>query len=55
MRQLAPDERNPQDYEELGWEPIDVLDLKRFKEAIVTYGMCSPYVKQILNDQATQS
>ncbi|XP_052568117.1 endogenous retrovirus group K member 10 Gag polyprotein-like [Peromyscus californicus insignis] len=31
------------------WAPIEMLDLRRFKEAIVSYGMHSPYVKQMLN------
>jgi hypothetical protein len=32
-----------------------MLDIKRFKEAMVTYSMQSPYVKQILNNWATQN
>lgn len=35
------------------WAPIEMLDLKRFKEAIVSYGMHSPYVKQMLNSWST--
>ncbi|KAL6040241.1 hypothetical protein STEG23_020317 [Scotinomys teguina] len=35
------------------WIPIDMLDLKRFKEAIVNYGIHSPFVKQMLNSWST--
>ena len=31
-----------------------MFDLKTFKEAIVLYGMLSPFVKQILKSQAPQ-
>ena len=31
------------------WTPVPMLDLRRFKEAIVSYGMHSPFVKQMLN------
>lgn len=29
--------------------PIEILDVKWFKETVISYGMHSPYVKQILN------
>ena len=32
-----------------------MLDLRKFKEAVVSCGMHSPYVKQILNSWATQN
>lgn len=32
-----------------------MLDLKRFKEAVVWYDMNSPFVKQMLNSWATQN
>ena len=32
-----------------------MLDLKRFKEAMVAYGIQSPYVKQMLNNWPMQN
>lgn len=34
--------------------PIDILDLKRFKGAVFSYGSHSPYVHQMLNSWATK-
>ena len=34
---------------EANWIPVPMLDLRRFKESIVSYGMHSPFVKQMLN------
>lgn len=31
------------------WEPKHMKDLKDIKEAIVSYSMHSPYVRQLLN------
>lgn len=31
------------------------IDLKHFKESIVTYGIHSPYVRQMSNTRSTQS
>lgn len=31
------------------WEPIHIKYLKDIKEVIVSYGMHSPYVRQLLN------
>ena len=31
------------------WTPVPMLDSRRFKKAIVSYGMHLPFVKQILN------
>ena len=31
-----------------------MLDLKHFKEAVILYGLHSPFVKEMLNDLATQ-
>lgn len=28
LKELAPDERNLQDFQEFGWDPIEVLRLK---------------------------
>jgi hypothetical protein len=54
-KELGPDDRNPQDYQEFGWHPIEVLDLKKFKETVITYGLHSPYVRKILNNWTTQN
>lgn len=47
--QNLSDDRCPQCYGEITWNPIDILDLKRFKEAIISSGVHSFYMKQILN------
>ncbi|XP_052593228.1 torsin-1A-interacting protein 1 isoform X3 [Peromyscus californicus insignis] len=47
--QQLPDQMTTQNI----WAPIEMLDLRRFKEAIVSYGMHSPYVKQMLNSWST--
>lgn len=50
-----PDDKYPQGYSEVNWDPIEMLDLKRFKEEIFLYGMHSPSVKQMLNSWTTQN
>jgi hypothetical protein len=52
---LPGDDRHLQGYEEVKWNLTDILDLRRFKEAIISYVINSPYVKQILNSWATQN
>jgi hypothetical protein len=42
-------------YDETGWHPTEMIALRHFKEAMISYMMHSPYVKQILNNWATQS
>ena len=44
-----------QGYDETGWHPIERKYLRYFKEAMISYGVHSPYVKQILNNWATQN
>ena len=44
-----------QGYAEIGWHPTEMIDRRHFKEGIISYGMHSPYVKQILNNWATQN
>lgn len=44
-----------QDYEETGWHLIEMLDLSHYKEVGVSYGMYSPYVKQIVRNWDTQN
>ena len=36
-------------YSEVNWDLVKMLDVKRFKEAVVSYGMHSPFVKQVFN------
>ena len=31
------------------WTPVKMLDLRRFKEVIVSYGMYSPFAEKMLN------
>jgi len=38
-----------------GWHSIEMIGLRHFKEAMISYGMHLPYVKQILNNWATQN
>lgn len=39
-----------QGYDEIQWCPIEMIKLRWFKEAMVSYVRHSPYVKQILNN-----
>lgn len=52
-QEWPPDDRQLQGYSEVNWNPIEILYLKRFKEAIDSYGMHSPFVKQMLNSWTT--
>ena len=38
----------------LTWQPIEMLDLKHFKEAIVMFSFRSSFVKETLNNWTTQ-
>lgn len=33
-----PYKNDPQGYAEIDWTPVDILDLRRFKEAVILYG-----------------
>ena len=55
IQDLPSDDRHPVGYEEIKQNPIEIIDLRRFKEEIISYGMHAPYVKQILNSWATQN
>ena len=35
------------------WTPVEILDLRRFKEATVSNGTYTPFVKQMLNSWST--
>ena len=41
-------------YNELTLCPIEMLDLKHFKIAVVLYGLHSPFVKEMLSNWAMQ-
>lgn len=38
-----------------GWGPTEMIDLRHFKESMISYGINSPFVKQTLNSWATQN
>ena len=42
-------------WNKIGWHSIEMIDLRYFKEAMISYGMYIPYVKQILNNWTTQN
>lgn len=52
-QQHSPDDRQPQGYVKVNCSPVGMLDLRRLKEAVISYGMYSPYVKWMLNSWAT--
>ena len=39
-----------QSYDKIGWCPIEIIGLRHFKEAMISYRMHLTYVKQILNN-----
>jgi len=39
---------------ELIWHPIEMLDLKHFKEVILLYGLHSAFVKEMLSNGTVQ-
>lgn len=38
-------QRPPQGYQEFEWQPVDVLDLRKFKESVTNFEIHSPIVK----------
>jgi hypothetical protein len=55
IMQHMPANRVKQSYVKIGWHPVELINLRHFKEAMVSYGMPSSYMKQILNDWSTQN
>lgn len=55
IQELLTGNSQYQGYREVKWNPIDVLDLRRLKEAVISYGMHSPLVNRILKSWATQN
>lgn len=50
----APGVRHPQGYAEVHWSPVEMLDLKRFKNAVISNGVKS-FEEQILNSWAMRN
>ena len=44
-----------QGYDKIGWHPTEMIDLRCFSEAVTSYRIHSLYVKQILNNWATEN
>lgn len=42
-------------YGKTGWHPTEMINLRHFKESMISYGINSPFVKQTLNSWATQN
>lgn len=42
-------------YNELSWHPVEIVDLKHFKETVLLYGLYSPFAKEMLNTWARQN
>ena len=50
-----PAKSGEQGYDKIGLHPIEIIDIRHFKEAMISYEMHSSYVKQIQNNWATQN
>ena len=48
VQQRPPDNDQPQVYQEFEWQPVGLLELRKSKESVTTFGMHLPTVKQIL-------
>jgi hypothetical protein len=53
--QHIPDKGMEQGNDKIGWASVEMIDPGYFKEAMLLYAIYSPYVKQILNNWATQN
>lgn len=54
-QEQAPGDRHPQCHAEVRWSPVEMLDLKRFKKAVISNCMNSPFEEQILNSWAMRN
>ena len=45
IQQRPLDDDYPQGYQEFEWQPVDVLDLRKFKESVTNFEIHSPIVK----------
>lgn len=43
-------DKRADDYNKIRWHPIEMIDLQSLKEAMIFYGMYSPYIKQSLSN-----
>ena len=48
VQQRPPDNDQPQGYQEFEWQPVGLLELRKSKESVTTFGMHLPFVKHIL-------
>lgn len=48
--QYMPANYGGQDYNELTWHMVKMVDLKHFKEAIILYNLHSPFLKEMLSN-----
>ncbi|KAL6034566.1 hypothetical protein STEG23_035004 [Scotinomys teguina] len=55
IHERSADDTHPEPYVSHTLQPISIRDFKNMKEAIVTYGIHSPYVKQMLNSWSTSN
>lgn len=44
IKELGGDERNSQGYQEFEWQLLEAQDFRTLKEAVMSYGLHSPYV-----------
>lgn len=55
IQKRQANDRHPQGYQKVKWIHIEIVDLRRLKEAISLHGIHSPYMKKILKVRATQN
>ncbi|KAL6094307.1 hypothetical protein STEG23_014256 [Scotinomys teguina] len=55
IHESPADDTHPEPYVAHSLQPISIRDFKNMKEAIVTYGIHSTYVKQMLNSWSTSN
>nr|CDQ07277.1 Bm11540 [Brugia malayi] len=55
IQQKPADDDHPLNYHEAEWRPVEVLDLRKFKESVTNFGMHSPFVKQMLTSWSIKS
>ncbi|MBV2133726.1 hypothetical protein KRX52_13145 [Pseudomonas sp. MAP12] len=53
MVEKPASKKHPQGQMAYVWQPIQLKDLKNIKESVVSYGLHSPYIKQLLHSWAT--
>ncbi|WP_139776735.1 gag protein, partial [Oceanospirillum multiglobuliferum] len=53
VHEKPADDTHPEPYMTYTLQPMSIKDYKKIKEAVVTYGIQSTYVKQMLNSWST--